>query len=308
MGTVFRRLAILGAGLIGSSIAHAAREFGAAEEVHIFDLSDDVRKQAAELDLGVVHASAVDAVRGADLVVFAVPVGAMREAMAEVRDALEPGAVLTDVGSVKAAVVDAVAGQTPDSVYFVPGHPVAGTERSGPDAGFATLFQGRWHILTPLPDQRPEYAAAVEKLAEFWRKLGAEVERMDVARHDVVLAVTSHLPHLIAYNIVAMAEDLENVTENEVVKYSASGFRDFTRIAASDPTMWRDVFLANKEAVLEILGRFTEDLAALQRAIRWGDGKRLYDTFERARRVRREVIEAGQDTAAPNWGRDQQSE
>jgi len=186
----------------------------------------------------------------------------------------------------------------------VPGHPLAGTEHSGPDAGFAPLFRGRWPLITPLPDQRPDYADAVDKLEAFWRALGANVDRMDVDRHDVVLAVVSHLPHLIAFNIVAMAEDLESVTEGEVVKYSASGFRDFTRIAASDPTMWRDVFLNNREAVLEVLGRFSEDLAALQRAIRWGDGKLLYDLFERARRMRREVIEAGQDTAAPNWGRE----
>jgi cyclohexadieny/prephenate dehydrogenase len=186
----------------------------------------------------------------------------------------------------------------------VPGHPIAGTEHSGPDAGFAALFKGRWHILTPLMDARPEYAAAVDKLEAFWRALGADVERMDVERHDVVLAVTSHLPHLIAFNIVAMAEDLESVTESEVVKYSASGFRDFTRIAASDPVMWRDVFLNNKDAVLEVLGRFSEDLAALQRAIRWGEGDTLYDLFDRARRMRREVIEAGQDTAEPNWGRE----
>jgi cyclohexadieny/prephenate dehydrogenase len=192
----------------------------------------------------------------------------------------------------------------PAHAFLVPGHPIAGTEHSGPDAGFATLFQGRWNILTPLSDARPEYAAAVDNLASFWRAIGAQVERMDPARHDVVLAVTSHLPHLIAFNIVAMAEDLESVTESEVVKYSASGFRDFTRIAASDPTMWRDVFLNNREAVLEVLGRFSEDLAALQRAIRWGEGDALYALFDRARRMRREVIEAGQDTPEPNWGRD----
>jgi cyclohexadieny/prephenate dehydrogenase len=303
---MFDRIAILGAGLIGSSIAHAAHATGRIGEVQIFDVSLGVRARAAALKLGVVHERAADAVRDADLVILAMPVGAMGEAMDQISEALSPGAVLTDVGSVKGAVVAAVAPRVPAHVFFVPAHPIAGTERSGPDAGFATLFRGRWCILTPLDDPRPDYRAAVQKLADFWRALGADVELMDVARHDVVLAVTSHLPHLIAYNIVAMAEDLENVTENEVVKYSASGFRDFTRIAASDPTMWRDVFLANKEAVLEILGRFTEDLAALQRAIRWGDGQRLYDTFERARRVRREVVEAGQDTAAPNWGRDRE--
>lgn len=308
MAQVFERIAVLGIGLIGSSIALAARETGAAGEVHLFDLSPEVRVRAAYLELGTVHEHASDAVRDADLVVLATPVGAMGAAMAEIAPHLKPGSILSDVGSVKGAVVEAVRAQAPAGVHFVPGHPIAGTERSGPDAGFATLFKGRWHILTPLDDPEPEYQAAVERLASFWRMFGADVEIMDAARHDVVLAVTSHLPHLIAFNIVAMAEDLENVTENEVVKFSASGFRDFTRIAASDPTMWRDVFLSNKDAVLEILGRFAEDLAALQRAIRWGDGQRLYDTFARARRVRREVIEAGQDSPAPNWGRDQARE
>ncbi|MBI1188921.1 MAG: prephenate/arogenate dehydrogenase family protein [Alphaproteobacteria bacterium] len=298
------RLAIVGVGLIGASIAHAARATGASAEIDLYDTDPAVRARARALDLGRVHESAADCVRGADLVVLATPVGAMGAAMGDIAPALKLGAILTDVGSVKGAVVAAVRAQAPAGVFFVPGHPIAGTERSGPDAGFATLFRGRWHILTPLDDPHPDYPAAVARLADFWRALGAEVETMDPARHDVVLAVTSHLPHLIAFNIVAMAEDLESVTENEVVKYSASGFRDFTRIAASDPTMWRDVFLANREAVLEVLGRFSEDLAALQRAIRWGDGQLLFDTFARARRVRREVIEAGQDSAAPNWGRD----
>jgi cyclohexadieny/prephenate dehydrogenase len=237
-------------------------------------------------------------------VILAVPVGAMATAAAAIRPKLKIGAIVTDVGSVKRAVVDAVASLLPDFVYFVPGHLLAGTEHSGPDAGFASLFGDRWCLLTPFPDEREDYVAAVDTLAEFWRRLGANVERMDIDRHDVVLAVTSHLPHLIAFNIVAMAEDLENVTEGEVVKFSASGFRDFTRIAASDPTMWRDVFLNNREAVLEVLGRFSEDLAALQRAIRWGEGDTLYALFDRARRMRREVIEAGQDSAEPNWGRE----
>ena len=301
---VFERIAIIGAGLIGASIALAARQTGAAGAVSVFDLDADVRQRARELGLGDVSDSAADAVTGGDLVVLAVPVGAMAAAAAEAASALKAGAIVTDVGSVKRAVVEAVAPLLPPHVYFVPGHPIAGTERSGPDAGFATLFQNRWNILTPLADPRPEYAANVDKLAQFWRALGADVERMDPERHDVVLAVTSHLPHLIAFNIVAMAEDLESVTESEVVKYSASGFRDFTRIAASDPTMWRDVFLNNKDAVLEVLGRFSEDLAALQRAIRWGEGDALYALFDRARRMRREVIEAGQDTPAPNFGRD----
>ena len=305
MSALYERLAILGIGLIGSSLARATQASGAARSVALCDANADVRARARGLDLGEIFEDAAAAVAGADLVVLATPVGAMGEAARAIRDALAPGAVLTDVGSVKGAVIEAVAPHARDDVYFIPGHPIAGTEHSGPEAGFATLFRGRWHILTPLEDARGAYADAVARLGDFWRALGANVEFMAPARHDVVLAVTSHLPHLIAYNIVAMAEDLENVTENEVVKYSASGFRDFTRIAASDPVMWRDVFLSNREAVLEVLGRFTEDLAALQRAIRWGDGQVLFDTFERARRVRREVIEAGQDTPAPNWGRDE---
>jgi cyclohexadieny/prephenate dehydrogenase len=307
MAAVFDRIAILGAGLIGVSIARAARTFGGAESVAIYDANDAVRARARELNIGDVFDDAAGAAANADLVVLAVPVGAMADAARSVATALKHGALVTDTGSVKGAVVDALQAHVPAHAFLAPGHPIAGTEHSGPDAGFASLFKGRWHILTPLADTRPEYAAAVDKLEAFWRALGADVERMDATRHDVVLAVTSHLPHLIAFNIVAMAEDLESVTESEVVKYSASGFRDFTRIAASDPTMWRDVFLHNREAVLEVLGRFSEDLAALQRAIRWGEGDTLYDLFDRARRMRREVIEAGQDTPAPNWGRDESS-
>jgi cyclohexadieny/prephenate dehydrogenase len=228
----------------------------------------------------------------------------MGAAAAEVVGALKPNAVLTDVGGVKVSVVEAVAKQVPAHAYFVPGHPIAGTEFSGPEAGVARLFEGRWMILTPLDDLRPHYAMAQRDLDTFWRTLGAKVEYMRPDRHDLVLATTSHLPHLIAFNMVATAEDLENITESEVVKYSAGGFRDFTRIAASDPTMWRDVFLNNREAVLEVLGRFSEELAALQRAIRWGDGQKLHDTFTRARRVRREVIEAGQDSPAASFGRE----
>lgn len=304
MSQVFPRIAIIGVGLIGASIARAARDYGAASAVALYDEAPGARARLRELAIGEVFDEPRAAVDDADLIVLAVPVGAMAAAMQAVARGVKPGAVITDVGSVKAAVIDAVRAHLPEHAFLVPGHPLAGTEHSGPDAGFATLFKGRWHVLTPLADARPDYAAAVARLEEFWRALGANVERMDPERHDVVLAVVSHLPHLIAFNIVAMAEDLENVTEGEVVKYSASGFRDFTRIAASDPTMWRDVFLNNREAVLEVLGRFSEDLAALQRAIRWGDGKTLYDLFDRARRMRREVIEAGQDTAAPNWGRE----
>ncbi len=304
MPVIVERIAIIGAGLIGASIALAARQAAAARAVALYDADANVRQRARELSLGEVFDDAEAAVADADLVVLAVPVGAMREAAASCARALKASSIVTDVGSVKQAVVEAVGAALPDHVYFVPGHPLAGTEHSGPDAGFASLFHNRWQILTPLKDERPQYALAVDRLEDFWRALGANVERMDAERHDVVLAVTSHLPHLIAFNIVAMAEDLESVTESEVVKYSASGFRDFTRIAASDPIMWRDVFLNNKDAVLEVLGRFSEDLAALQRAIRWGEGDALYALFDRARRMRREVIEAGQDTAAPNFGRE----
>ncbi|MBL8536097.1 MAG: prephenate/arogenate dehydrogenase family protein [Hyphomonadaceae bacterium] len=301
---IFERIAIVGAGLIGASVALAAREAGAAVGISIYDANESVRQRARSLGLGAVFDDPEAAAAEADLVLLCVPVGAMAAAMGSVAPALKSGAIVSDVGSVKGAVIDAVRKLTPAHTFLVPGHPLAGTEHSGPDAGFAALFKGRWQIITPLDDARPEYAAAVEKLEAFWRALGAQVERMDASRHDVVLAVVSHLPHLIAFNIVAMAEDLESVTESEVVKYSASGFRDFTRIAASDPTMWRDVFLNNRDAVLEVLGRFSEDLAALQRAIRWGEGETLYALFDRARRMRREVIEAGQDTPAPNWGRE----
>jgi cyclohexadieny/prephenate dehydrogenase len=304
MAAIFDSIAIIGVGLIGASIARAAAETGAAGSISLYDSAPAARARLRDLAIGAVFDDAAAAVASADLVVLAVPVGAMGAAMEAVAAGLKPGAVVTDVGSVKAAVIEAVRPHLPADALFVPGHPLAGTEHSGPDAGFATLFKGRWHVLTPLADARPDYAVAVDKLAAFWRALGANVELMAPERHDVVLAVVSHLPHLIAFNIVAMAEDLESVTESEVVKYSASGFRDFTRIAASDPTMWRDVFLNNREAVLEVLGRFSEDLAALQRAIRWGDGDTLYGLFDRARRMRREVIEAGQDTPAPNWGRD----
>lgn len=304
MTHVFDRIAIIGVGLIGASVARGAAEFGAAGAIALYDASHEARARLRELAIGEVFDDAQSAVAGADLVVLATPVGAMGYALEAAAAGLKSGAIVTDVGSVKGAVIAATNTRVPAHAFHVPGHPIAGTEHSGPDAGFSTLFKGRWHILTPLEDRRPEYAQAVDKLEAFWRALGANVERMDAERHDVVLAVVSHLPHLIAFNIVAMAEDLESVTESEVVKYSASGFRDFTRIAASDPTMWRDVFLNNREAVLEVLGRFSEDLAALQRAIRWGDGKTLYELFDRARRMRREVIDAGQDTAAPNWGRE----
>jgi len=239
-------------------------------------------------------------VEGADLVILCSPVGTYGALAQEIAPHLKPGAILTDVGSVKGAVVRDVLPHVPKGVHFIPGHPIAGTEQSGPEAGFAELFINRWCIITPLPGAERQ---AVEKLAAFWRACGSNVEMMTPEHHDLVLAITSHLPHLIAYNIVSTAADLEEVTSSEVIKYSAGGFRDFTRIAASDPTMWRDVFLNNKDAVLEMLGRFSEDLSALQRAIRWGDGDTLFDVFTRSRQIRRSIIAAGQDTAAPDFGR-----
>jgi cyclohexadieny/prephenate dehydrogenase len=304
MSAVFERIAIIGAGLIGGSIARAAKEKGAAAAVSIFDGNADVRKRAAEIGLGDVRDNAEDAVRDADAVFLCVPVGAMGAAGRASAGAMKPGAILTDVGSVKGSVARELRAVVQPGVHIIPGHPIAGTEKSGPDAGFASLFEGRWCILTPEASSDAAYNAASDRLAAFWEKLGSNVERMDAQRHDIVLAVTSHLPHLIAYNIVATAHDMESVTDGEVVKFSAAGFRDFTRIAASDPTMWRDVFLNNKEAVLEVLGRFDDDLTALRKAIRNGDGQKLFDVFTHARGIRREIIEAGQDTAATNFGRD----
>ncbi len=310
---IYARMAVIGCGLIGSSVIRAARAAGAVGEVAVFDASDAARARIVELGYAdTVADSAAEACRGADLVVFAVPPMAMGEAARAAAPGIAPGATVTDVGSVKAAVAAALTAALPESCFIIPGHPIAGTEQSGPDAGFAELFQNRWTILTPLtPPQAPyqaasdtPYQAALEKLIDFWTALGANVELMDAAHHDLVLAVTSHLPHLIAYNIVGTAADLEGVTQGEVMKYSAGGFRDFTRIAASDPTMWRDVFLTNKDAVLEVLGRFTEDLQALSRAIRWGEGDKLFELFSRTRAIRRGIIAAGQESAAPNFGRD----
>ena len=258
------------------------------------------RAEAARLGLGEIVDTAAEAAAGADLVILCVPVGAMAEVAAEIAPVLAPGATVTDVGSVKGAVVAAVGPHMPEGVHFIPGHPLAGTEHSGPGAGFAALFDNRWCILTPLAEADPQ---AVADLTAFWSELGARVDTMDPDHHDLVLAVTSHVPHLIAYTMVGVAEHLARVTEQEVINYSAAGFRDFTRIAASDPTMWRDVFLANKEATLDILGRFTEELFVLQRAIRMGDGDALHAYFTRTRAIRRGIIEAGQDTAAPDFGR-----
>ncbi len=294
----FARVAIIGMGLIGSSLARAIRADMPTVRVTVSDADPAVRERVRALDLAedvTDHPGA--AVVDAELVVLAVPVGAMAAVAAEIAAELAPGAIVTDVGSVKGRVLADLAAALP-GVHIVPGHPVAGTERSGPDAGFATLFRDRWCILTPaIP------GPATDQVAAFWTRLGAKVEIMDAAHHDRVLAVTSHLPHLIAYSIVGTASDLESVTRSEVIKYSAGGFRDFTRIAASDPVMWRDVFLNNKDAVLETLGRFTEDLVALQRAIRWGEGATLEALFTRTRDIRRSIIDEGQDTDTPDFGR-----
>ena len=300
---VFGHLAIVGVGLIGSSLARAAKETGAASQVSLFDASDDVRARLRKLDIGAVHDTLEACCSQADCVILCVPVGAIEATTQQLAPSLKPGAILSDVGSVKESALSAMQPHCPRHAYLIPGHPIAGTEKSGPDAGFSSLFRNAWHILTPLPQQDEAYNSAVDRLATFWERLGSKVEIMDAARHDRVLAITSHLPHLIAYNIVSTAYDMESIGEGEVVKYSAGGFRDFTRIAASDPTMWRDVFLNNRDAVLETLGRFSEDLAALQRAIRWGDGDMLMREFERARGIRKAIIEAGQDTAETNFGR-----
>lgn len=298
---LFRRIALIGMGLVGASLARAIRRGGLSAHVAACDCDADVRRAVKRLGIAdSVHEHAADAATDADLVILCVPVGAMEKVAETMGPTLSPGALVSDVGSVKQAVIAAVAPHMPEGVTFVPGHPIAGTEQSGPEAGFAELFDGRWCILTPLPGTDE---TTVDRLSAFWRGCGSELDRMDAAHHDIVLAVTSHLPHLIAYTIVGTAADLEAVTRSEVIKYSAGGFRDFTRIAASDPVMWRDIFLANKEAVLEILGRFSEDLTALQRAIRWGEGDTLYDLFTRTRSIRRNIVEAGQETPDADFGR-----
>ena len=298
---MFERVALLGLGLIGSSLAHVMRREGLAGHIAGHARSEQTRETVERLGfVDSVHATASDAVRDADLVVLCVPVGANAAVAKDIAGALKSGAILTDVGSVKEAVIKDVGPHVPEGVHFVPGHPIAGTEHSGPESGFAELFEGRWCVLTP-PEGTSE--DAIERLRVFWKACGSYVDQMDCAHHDRVLSVTSHLPQLIAYNIVTTAADLEEVTQQEVIKYSAAGFRDFTRLAASDPTMWRDICLNNKDAVLEMLGRFSEDLSALQRAIRWGDEGMLYDTFLRSRGIRKRIIEAGQDTAEQDFGR-----
>lgn len=298
---LFERLTVIGAGLIGSSIVRVAKQRRLAREVIVSDHSPSVCDRVRHLGIAdQVIADPAAAVSGSDFVILCVPVGANASVGGAIAPALGEGAIVSDVGSVKTAVLEALTPILPSSVHLVPAHPVAGTEYSGPDAGFSTLFRNRWCIVTP-PDGSEQNA--VNGVLEFWKQCGANVETMTAAHHDLVLAITSHVPHLIAYNIVGTAADLEEVTQSEVIKFSAGGFRDFTRIAASDPTMWRDIFLNNKEAVLEMLGRFNEDLAALQRMIRWGDGQGLFDLFTRTRAIRRSIIEQGQETGAPDFGR-----
>lgn len=304
-GVLYPKLTVIGCGLIGGSVIRAARHHGVVGEITVADASEAHRARVTELGIAEhVTGDIAEAVKDADLVVIATPVLSVPALAGVVIPAMKPGATLTDVGSTKGNVAEAFRAQDLSKIYAIPGHPIAGTEQSGPDAGFAELFENRWTILTPFESEDDHYAAAVAKLSAFWRAFGAQVELMDEKHHDLVLAVVSHLPHLIAYTIVGSAADLENVTENEVIKYSASGFRDFTRIAASDPTMWRDIFVANKDAVLEMLGRFTEDLQAMSRAIRWGDADTLHAHFTRTRAIRRGIVAAGQESAEPNFGRD----
>jgi cyclohexadieny/prephenate dehydrogenase len=298
---IYDRVALIGLGLIASSMAHAMKQFGLVGEIVGYAKTEETRRVALEIGIcDRVFGTAAEAVQGADLVVLAVPIGAMAEIAAEIGPHLAQGACVTDVGSVKQAVITAVGPHIPKGVAFVPAHPLAGTEHSGPRSGFATLFQNRWCLLTPTDQSTPE---AIQRLRSLWEAMGSNVDEMDAPHHDLVLAVVSHTPHLIAYTMVGVADHLRRVSNSEVIKYSASGFRDFTRIAASDPTMWRDVFLTNKEATLDILGRFTEELFVLQRAIRMGDGDQLHAYFTRTRAIRRSIIEAGQDTDAPDFGR-----
>ena len=302
MSEIYQRVALIGLGLIASSMAHRIRASGLAGEIVGTARSKETRDIAAEIGFcDRIVDTPSEAVQGADLVVLCVPLGAMGAIARDIAPHLAQGATVSDVGSTKRAVIDAVGPHIPEGVHFIPAHPVAGTEQSGPRSGFATLFENRWCLMTPPGDADAE---ALQKLKDLWVGFGSFVDVMDADHHDLVLAVTSHAPHLIAYTMVGVADDLQRVTDTEVVKYSAAGFRDFTRIAASDPTMWRDVFLSNKDATLEILGRFTEELFALQRAIRTGDGDHLFDYFTRTRAIRRGIIEAGQDTEAPNFGRE----
>lgn len=298
---IFNKVALIGIGLIGSSLARVIRKNNIAEYIAISSRSQTTLDQARNLDLGDIYLpDTEEVVRHADLVIVSVPVGASGAVAKDIAPHLKEGAIVTDVGSTKASVIEQMAPHIPKGVHFIPGHPIAGTERSGPEAGFAELFEGRWCILTPTEDTDPD---ALAHLTRFWEACGSKVDTMDHEHHDRVLAIVSHLPQLISYNIVGTASDLEVVTDSEVIKYSASGFRDFTRLAASDPTMWRDICLHNKDAILEMLARFSEDLSSLQRQIRWGNGEELHELFTRTRAVRRSIVEAGQDVDAPNFGR-----
>ncbi len=301
---IFEKLALIGCGLIGSSIARAARQFNVTRTISIYDALPSVMERVQALNLADSKISSIgNAVEGADLVIICTPVGVCGRIAQEIAPFLQNGSIVSDVGSVKAAVVQQVTPHLPTHAHFIPAHPIAGTEFSGPDSGFATLFQNRWCILTP---EKNADSLKVRQLALFWERIGAKVETMSPEHHDKVLALTSHLPHLIAYNIVGTADDFGEQTRSEVIKFSASGFRDFTRIAASDPIMWRDIFLNNREAVLEMLGRFNEDLSALQRMIRHGDGDSLSAFFSRTRTIRQSIIEQGQDTPSPDFGRQNQ--
>lgn len=303
---MFDRIALIGIGLIGSSLAHVIRRKNIASEIVISTRSESTLQRAEELGLGDRYEQdAKTAVDGADLVIISVPVGASGAVARAIAPGLKPGAIVTDVGSTKTSVIAQMQPELPDNVHFIPGHPIAGTEYSGPDSGFATLFEGRWLILTPLPGTN---AQAQDKLTQFWTACGSMIDTMDPAHHDRVLALVSHLPQLVSYNIVATASEFEDVSQSDVIKYSASGFRDFTRLASSDPVMWRDVCLHNKDAVLEMLARFSEDLSALRANIRRGDGEKLQALFTRTREIRKSIIEAGQDVATPNFGRQPPSE
>lgn len=300
MSVKFEKIALIGLGLIASSIALAARKAGLAAHIQGTDLCEDIRREARALEICDVVESNIEAVKGADLVILAIPIRAMKDVVKEIAPHMKSGALLTDTGSVKAHIVTSIRAHVPSGVHFLPGHPIAGTEHSGPAAGFAELFENRWTILTP-DAKTPE--SCLKELTAFWEALGSQVEVMSPKHHDLVLAVTSHAPHLIAYTMVGVADDLEKIEAEEVITYSAAGFRDFTRIAASDPTMWRDVFLTNKEATIEVLGRFVEELMNLQKAIRNEDGELLFRHFERTRNIRRGIIDAGQDTEKPDFGR-----
>lgn len=303
----FKQVTIIGCGLIGSSIALANRKYASAERISIFDTDDIVRNKARELDLGEIFDDAQSACKDADCVIICTPVGNLREAVMACSSALSEGTILTDVGSVKTFAIEQMQSVCPRGIHLVPGHPIAGTEKSGPEAGFAELFQNTWHVLTPIESKDSSYQAAVERLSAFWSSIGANVEIMNAEQHDRVLAITSHLPHIVAFNLVATAYDMTNVAESDVIKFSAGGFRDFTRIASSDPVMWRDIFLSNGEAMLSVLDKFSSDLDLLKDAIRKGDGVSMFKTFERVRGIRRSIIEAGQESTEVNFGRNLKS-